>query len=117
MLSFSQNTWKPKLINDSLIAITSSQLKQTNIIFLEHKQLKLINKELLFQLENYQLLYTNSLKIDSLNKEVISKLSLEVIKKDLQVQEQAIKIDKQKSTIRYLTIGGIVAILTATFLK
>lgn len=37
---FSQNTY-PKITQDSLILITPTQLKQTNLIFLEHSKLKL----------------------------------------------------------------------------
>lgn len=111
MLSFSQTTWKPKMINDSLIVITSSQLKQTNLIFLEHKKLKLTVSELSNQVSNYQLLYNNSLKKDSLYNQSISNMIVEIQQKDLQIQDQAVKINKQKTAIRYISIGGAVAVL------
>ena len=40
MPSFSQTIY-PKLTQDSLIVITPTQLKKTNLIFLEHQKLKL----------------------------------------------------------------------------
>lgn len=54
--SFSQNIY-PKILNDSLVVITQQQLKQTNLIFIEHNKyskitpllenkIKLLNKNL-----------------------------------------------------------------------
>lgn len=108
MLSFSQTTWKPKIVNDSLIVITPSQLKETNLIFLEHKQLKLLNAELKNQIENYQLLHNNSLEIESLLKETISNMESELKEQNLQINKQAITINRQKSAIKYITIGGAI---------
>ena len=110
MSSFSQITWQPKLVSDSLIVISPSQLKRTNLIFLEHKKLKLVNKELENQISSYQLLYNNSLKIDSVQRQII-------YEKDLQIQNQTIMINKQKSVIKYLSVGGIVTILAAILFK
>ena len=44
-LCFSQTIY-PKIVSDSLILITSSQLKQTNLIFAEHQKLKSMNVQL-----------------------------------------------------------------------
>ena len=44
-LCFSQTTY-PRIVSDSLVLITSSQLKQTNLIFAEHQKLKSMNVQL-----------------------------------------------------------------------
>ena len=63
---FSQTTY-PKLVGDSLVLITTNQLKQTNLILLEHDKLSkenvLLNKKIEYQEE----IITNYAKIDSLN--------------------------------------------------
>lgn len=63
--SFSQTTY-PKLLNDSLVVITAQQLKQTNLIFLEHQYLKNINLELSKQNKSYEVLAANYQKSDSI---------------------------------------------------
>lgn len=45
ILSFSQNIY-PKITKDSLIVLTPLQLKQTNLIFVEHEYYKDINTQL-----------------------------------------------------------------------
>lgn len=44
-LCFSQTIY-PRIVSDSLVLITSSQLKQTNLIFAEHQKLKSMNVQL-----------------------------------------------------------------------
>lgn len=64
----SQNIY-PQRLNDSLIVITNLQLKQSNLIFTEHRFLKEKVNLLEIQLDNYSNL-TNELSIkDSLNNE------------------------------------------------
>lgn len=54
---FSQNTYDyPKILNDSLIVITSKQLKQTNILFLERSKLLKEKAEYKKVISNYKLL-------------------------------------------------------------
>lgn len=44
IVCFSQNTYNyPKILNDSLVVITHSQLKEANLIFLDHSNLKILN--------------------------------------------------------------------------
>ena len=56
----------PKLVDDSLVVITPQQLKASNLIFLEHKKLKLERFELNKQLTSYELLTANYAKTDSI---------------------------------------------------
>lgn len=50
---------------DSTIQITHKQLKQANLIFIEHKKLINENDLLLKQLNNYECLNNNLIQIDS----------------------------------------------------
>lgn len=70
ILCFSQTTY-PRIISDSLIVITPSQLKQTNLIFAEHQKLKSLN----IQLDSK---YT-------IQEEISSILNQSTIVKDLQI--------------------------------
>ena len=93
-ISFSQNT-SNEIRRDSIVSITSSQLKETNLIFIEHWKLLRQNDLLSLQVKNYQeenmlLMQSDSLrtmqlrnyerlskaysvKIDNLNKEISNK--------------------------------------------
>lgn len=51
---------------DSIVSITSEQLKYTNLIFVEHKQLIKENKLLYDQIRNYRLKTDYLLQMDSL---------------------------------------------------
>lgn len=77
---------------DSIVYITSKDLKYTNLIFVEHK--KLFNNNILLnkQIKNYQLKIDNLEKIDSLRLEQINNyqqlneqynLTIEQLNKDL----------------------------------
>lgn len=112
MLSFGQNTY-PKIVQDSLLVITQQQLKQTNVIFLEHKKLK-----------TEVTLLNNKIR---LQKEVIDKLDTVIMNKNIQISNserlltlknglittQDKQISAYKQNIKFLTIGGVTLGLTA----
>ena len=83
-VSFSQTIY-PKILNDSLIVITPIQLKQCNLIFIEHEKQKL----LIPQLEN---------KIISLNK-INSILEKSDSLRNVQNQKDFITINNNLKTI------------------
>ena len=56
-VSFSQNIY-PKILNDSLIVITPIQLKQTNLIFLEHSK----------YVKEFPILHSKIRLLDNMNK-------------------------------------------------
>lgn len=105
ILCFSQTTY-PRIISDSLIVITPSQLKQTNLIFAEHQKLKSLN----IQLDSK---YT-------IQEEISSILNQSTIVKDLQITNlQAInsinkttllntnkELSQYKRRQKLLVIGG-----------
>lgn len=105
----SQNMY-PKLTNDSLVVITPQQLKAANLIFLEHKKLKLERFELTKQLASYELLIANHAKTDSLRVQQLDRANLqvqmcnEVISKQ---SKQLSKIIRKNKRLTTLSIGGL----------
>lgn len=101
--TFSQNTY-PKLLNDSLIIITSKQLKATNLIFMEHKKLKLEVPMLYNQINDYKNIIVNYKKSEN-NYEnhilVYKEYSNNII------NEQAVKIHKLKKYNKILCVGFV----------
>ena len=83
-LCFSQTIY-PKIVSDSLVLITSSQLKQTNLIFAEHQKLKSINVQL-------------DAKFD-LQEEISSIFNQSATIKDLQIANLETINDINKSTL------------------
>lgn len=118
----SQNTF-PKLTNDSLIVITPQQLKATNLIFLEHKKLKLEVPELRMQINSYESLIKSYEQSDSIQNAKIERLLLHAENSEQVMQNQLREINKLESKnkiFKGLTIGGVtvsVALLIAMFVK
>lgn len=118
----SQNTF-PKLTNDSLVVITPQQLKATNLIFLEHKKLKLEVPELYLQISSYESLIKSYEKSDSIQNVKIKRLLLHAENSEQIMQNQLREINKLESKnkiFKGLTIGGVtvsVALLMAILIK
>lgn len=105
----SQNMY-PKLTNDSLVVITPQQLKAANLIFLEHKKLKLERFELTEQLASYELLIANHAKTDSLRVQQLDRANLQVRMYNDAISkqnEQLSKISKKNKRLTTLSIGGL----------
>ena len=83
-LCFSQTIY-PKIVSDSLILITSSQLKQTNLIFAEHQKLKSINVQINTKF--------------GLQEEISSMFNQSAMIKDLQIANLETINDINKSTL------------------
>ena len=92
----SQNTF-PKLTNDSLIVITPQQLKATNLIFLEHKKLKLEVPELSMQINSYESLIKSYEQSDSIQNAKIERLLLHAENSEQVMQNQLREINKLES--------------------
>lgn len=118
----SQNTY-PKLVNDSLIVITPQQLKATNLIFLEHKKLKLELPELNKQIVTYESLIKSYAATDSIRGIEVKRLMLHAQVSEQVMQSQLREINKLESRKRLykgLTIGGFsvsVVLLITLLLK
>lgn len=109
MWSFSQTTY-PKLTSDSLIVITPQQLKATNLIFLEHKKLKLEVPELNKQIVSYESLINSYVKSNSLKNSQIDELInyMEVSEQARENQLREINKLKSKNQLyKGLSIGGV----------
>ena len=118
----SQNMY-PKLVDDSLVVITPQQLKASNLIFLEHKKLKLERFELNKQLTSYELLTANYAKTDSIRLQQLARAELQMQMYDEAISKQREQIEKKKKKNKRLTtlsIGGFaisVGLLLALLIK
>lgn len=104
----SQNMY-PKLVDDSLVVITPQQLKASNLIFLEHKKLKLERFELNKQLTSYELLTANYAKTDSIRLQQLARAELQMQMYDEAIskqREQIAKMNKKNKRLTTLSIGG-----------
>lgn len=118
----SQNMY-PKLVDDSLVVITPQQLKASNLIFLEHKKLKLERFELNKQLTSYELLTANYTKTDSIRLQQLARAELQMQMYDEAIskqREQIAKMNKKNKRLTTLSIGGFaisVGLLLALLIK
>lgn len=118
----SQNMY-PKLVDDSLVVITPQQLKASNLIFLEHKKLKLERFELNKQLTSYELLTANYAKTDSIRLQQLARAELQMQMYDEAIskqREQIAKMNKKNKRLATLSIGGFaisVGLLLALLIK
>lgn len=115
---FSQNTY-PKSLNDSLVIITTEQLKQTNLIFLEKNKLELQNSEYKKQIDTYKTLINNYSKTDSLRLETIDLLNNEIANCEeiiIDRNNQIYKLENKNKLWKGLTIGGFTVSATLLIL-
>ena len=118
----SQNMY-PKLVDDSLVVITPQQLKASNLIFLEHKKLKLERFELNKQLTSYELLTANYAKTASIRLQQLARAELQMQMYDEAIskqREQIAKMNKKNKRLTTLSIGGFaisVGLLLALLIK
>ena len=116
--SFSQTISTPCIIKDSLVLISLPQLKQTNLIFLEHRKLKTTNELLNEQLKNFYVLNKEQERIDSLQKKQLITFSQVVQTQNVEIEDLKETIDKQKrrSKVKNYIIGGALTVTILTVL-
>lgn len=101
-LSFSEIMY-PILTSDSLVIITPKQLKETNIIFLNHQYLQRELHEYKYQVEFYRKANNNLILNDSIKSLKFKELN---DKANNIIQEQYLQINKQAKINRvYKTIS------------
>lgn len=112
-LSFSQNTY-PQIIKDSLIVITPMQLKKTNLIFVEHSEMKkeipLLKDIIYFQDSTINLMKESKLIYDN----QINNYRLELGHQNEQINNLNNKINieiKKKNNYKQFAIGGFITSL------
>ena len=91
------------------IVITSEQLKQTNLIFLEHKQFKQQIPLLQHQIYNLEQINYSWQKTDSINQSIIYNYKNQLIDKDKSVQNLKKSATVKNHVITFL--GGSTLIL------
>ena len=86
--------------NDSTVSITATELKYTNLIFIEHKRLLVDNSLLKVQVNNYSNLYNQQLELDNIRKEELDNCYSQIytLQESLSFKDRSFKI---------LTIGSI----------
>lgn len=116
--SFSQTISTPCIIKDSVVLISLPQLKQTNLIFLEHRKLKTTNELLNEQLKNFYVLNKEQERIDSLQKKQLITFSQVVQTQNVEIEDLKKTIDEQKrrSKVKNYIIGGALTVTILTVL-
>lgn len=113
--SFTQTTY-PKNLNDSLVVITAEQLKQANLIFIEHDYLTKENVLLKNKISLQDSLIYNYSQIDSIQKNNIIKLTDQVNFANSKINrlEKQFKIYKP---VAYISSGALITTLLILLLK
>ena len=92
---------------DSIVYVTTQDIKYANLIFIEHKKLTKDNALLLNQIENYKDLTNTLTQVDSLRLKQIEEYSALNDKYQLQIESLNKDIKKKNKTLLYWEIGGI----------
>ena len=103
---FSQTT-STEINSDSIVSITSDQLRYTNLIFAEHEKLLVENDLLYKQIFNYKNKLELSKQVDSLRIIQINEYENIINEHSKQIQDLTNSISKKDKTILGLEIGGI----------
>lgn len=101
MTTSSSLTISSGIEKDSIVSITPAQLKETNLIFAEHRKLLIENQLLSEQLNNYKEDNNLLIKADSIKQNQIK------IYKDWNESLNK-NLDKKEKTLFFWKIGGIV---------
>lgn len=102
--------------NDTIVCITPQQLKIVNTIFNEHESLKLETTLLQAQVNRYEQIYQDELKIDSLYEATTSQLEETIHIYKNQILEQETKIKRSKFELKCWRSGGTIVILLLIWL-
>lgn len=92
---------------DSIVYVTTQDIKYTNLIFIEHKKLIKDNALLLNQIENYKDLTNTLTQVDSLRLKQIKEYSTLNENYQLQIESLNKDIKKKNKTLLCWKIGGI----------
>lgn len=106
-ISAFSSTISDPIEKDSIVYVTSQDIKYSNLIFIEHKKLTQDNVLLLEQIENYKNLTNTLTQIDSLRLQQIEEYSAlnDTYKSQIYVLNSDIK--KKNKVLLCWKIGGI----------
>ena len=109
----SQNIWN----QDSVVTITSKQLKEANLIFIEHK--KLLNEDNLLykQIDNYRKDSCILIQLDSIKNVKINDYKNLVTKQEKCIKSLEKDLSKSNKRSIWTGISGLVIGLLFTFIK
>lgn len=109
ILSFSQTTY-PKITKDSLVVITHKQLRQTNIIFEEHYNLKRENNLLYEEIVVLDSMVNNLEMSSNYYNECINNYKDSTVIKNKQISDLNKSIDRIKERRNNVYSGGGIVI-------
>lgn len=109
---FSQDTY-PKTVNDTLILLTSKQLKHTNLIFAEHNMLLKKVDLLESQTRQYKKLIRNYEQNDSLHSELLESNKIYYLNKLNALDKELKRETRKKKAYKIGMVGSIVAAVFA----
>ena len=112
----SSQTTYPKIVNDSLILLTSSQLKQTNLIFAEHHMLLKKVDLLESQTRQYKELMRNYEHSDSVQSELLEANKIYYLGRIESLKENIVKETKKRKIYQFGMFGSIGAAILALIL-
>lgn len=105
ILSFSQTTY-PKITKDSLVVITHKQLRQTNIIFEEHHNLKRENNLLYEEIVVMDSMINNLEMSSNYYNECINNYKDSTVIKNKQISDLNKSVDRIKKRRNNVYSGG-----------
>lgn len=91
---------------DSIVSVTASELKETNLIFIEHNKFRIENNLLKNQCINYQNIINNQVQTDSIKTIQLNSYKDKVNSLILDNSNLTNRITQQKSQLKYWKIGG-----------
>lgn len=109
ILSFSQTTY-PKITKDSLVVITHKQLRQTNIIFEEHYNLKRENNLLYEEIVVMDSMINNLEMSSNYYNECINNYKDSTVIKNKQISDLNKSVDRIKKRRNNVYSGGSIVI-------
>ena len=105
-MCFSQNI-SNGITKDSIVLITPKQLKETNLIFVEHQKLLKENDILFKQISNYKLDNELLYKTDSLKTVQLENYKMLTESYNLKIEQLNKEITKKSNMLSVYKIGGI----------
>lgn len=103
---FSSNTSTPTE-PDSIVSVTASDIKYANLIFVEHKKLRVENECLYEQVSNLEELNIQNMRLDSLRVEQIGEYDKLTKSYATQIEQLNKDIKKKNVELKAWQIGGI----------
>lgn len=106
MTMFSSENILQTTKQDSIVSVTASELKETNLIFIEHNKFRVENDLLNKQCINYQNIINNQIQTDSIKTIQLNFYKDKVNSLILDNNNLTNRVTKQNTILKYWKIGG-----------